>query len=132
MNDQIVSYPGTEAPACGEKLREWRQRRPESALVDIRKAYLNVRIRQICSGFQVVAFEGRLYVMERMGFGLSIAPKMMDLIVKWALRDCPDTDNYIDDIITPDDQAEAVAATLNGYGLPTKPASALPGSHGLV
>ena len=76
-----------------------------------------------------VAFEGRLYVMERMGFGLSIAPKMMDLIVKWALRDCPDTDNYIDDIITPDDQAEAVAATLNGYGLPTKPASALPGSH---
>ena len=129
LNDQIVSYPGTEAPACGEKLREWRQRRPESALVDIRKAYLNVRIRPDLQRFQVVAFEGRLYVMERMGFGLSIAPKMMDLIVKWALRDCPDTDNYIDDIITPDDQAEAVAATLNGYGLPTKPASALPGSH---
>ena len=49
---------------------------------------------------------------------------MMDLIVKWAMRDLPDVDNYIDDIITPDDQAEAVASTLNAHGLPTEPAVA--------
>ena len=91
LNEHIVSYPGAEAPACGEKLREWRQRCPEAALVDIRKAYLNVRIRPDLQRFQVVAFDGKLYVMERMGFGLAIAPKMMDLIVKYVRRDCPDT-----------------------------------------
>ena len=129
LNEQIVSHPGAEAPVCGEKLREWRQRCPEAALVDIRKAYLNVRIRPDLQRFQVVAFDGRLYVMERMGFGLAIAPKMMDLFVKYALRDCPDTDNYVDDIFTPDDQAEVVSSTLQSYGLRTKPASALPESQ---
>ena len=54
---------------------------------------------------------------------------MMDLIVKYTLRDCPHTDNCIDDIFTPDDQAEVVASTLQSYGLPTKPSSALPESQ---
>ena len=78
LNQQILSHPGTEALVCGEKLHEWRQRRQESALVNIRKAYLNVRIHPDLQRFQVVAFQGHLYVMERMGLGLSIAQKKND------------------------------------------------------
>ena len=33
----------------------------------------------------------------------------------------PETDNYVDDIVTPNDQAEAVATKLESCGLPTKP-----------
>ena len=56
-----------------------------------------------------------------MGFGLAVAPKLMDAIVKWVVHFFPETDNYVDDIVTPNDQAEAVAAKLESCGLPTKP-----------
>ena len=59
--------------------------------------------------------------MERMAFGLAVAPKLMDAIVKWIIHSTPDTDNYIDDIVTPEDQAEVVATQLHLHGLPTKP-----------
>ena len=122
LNVRIISSPGREAPACPEKLREWRQRKGASKIVDIRKAFLNVRIHPTQQRFQMVVWQGRQYVMERMGFGLAIAPKVLDTIVKWVTRDFTDTDNYIDDIITPTDQAEALADALTAHGLPTKPA----------
>ena len=59
--------------------------------------------------------------MERMAFGLAVAPKLMDAIVKWVIHSIPDTDNYIDDIVTPEDKAEVVATQLQVHGLPTKP-----------
>ena len=67
-------------------------------------------------------WQGQTYVMERIGFGLCVAPKLMDVIIKWATRKFPAADNYIDDVATPRDEAEAVAHALNEYGLPTKPA----------
>ena len=70
-----------------------------------------------------------MYVMTRMGFGLSIAPKFMDMIVRWVTRKWPGVDNYVDDILAPAQIREAVAAELLRYGLPTKPAESLPSAR---
>ena len=64
--------------------------------------------------------------MERMAFGLCIAPKFMDVIIKWVVRKFPDVENYVDDLLVPTHLVEEVAAELARYGLPTKPAEELP------
>ena len=125
LNDCIVSHPGVGAPVCGQKLREWRRRGVECAVVDVSKAYLQVHIDPSLMPYQTVKFDGVTYVMERMGFGLSVAPKVMDSIVKFALESVPDADNYVDDVVAPDDQLNAVKDALGRYGLPTKPAESL-------
>ena len=124
LNKRIVSQPGTDAPACNEKIRKWRQAGPadEYELLDVRKAYLQVHIAPELQQYQAVLWDGRVYKMERMGFGLSIAPKFMDIIIKWILRKFDGVDNYIDDILTPKVSSAEVAAELKRYGLDTKPA----------
>ena len=71
-----------------------------------------------------MVWTGQTYIMERMGFGLSIAPKVMDAIVKYAVRSFPDV-NYVDDLKVPEAKVEEVARMLERYGLPTKPAEPL-------
>ena len=95
LNSCIVSNPGKDAPVCGEKIRKWRRQHGQSKVIDIRKAYLNVRVHPELQRFQMVVWEGRQYVLERMGFGLAVAPKLMDAIVKWVVHSFPETDNYI-------------------------------------
>ncbi|XP_065196213.1 uncharacterized protein LOC135827687 [Sycon ciliatum] len=126
LNQLIVSNPGNDVPVCPEKIREWRQRPSESTVLDIRKAYLNIRVHPSLLPYQTVLWQGKTYVMERMGFGLSVAPKLMDAIVKYSLRDFGSADNFIDDIVVPCNQADAVADCLTSYGLPTKPAVPFP------
>ena len=67
-------------------------------------------------------WDGRVYKMERMGFGLSIALKFMDIIMKWILRKFNGVDNYINGILTPRVSSAEEAAELKKYGLDTKPA----------
>ena len=124
LNKCIVSHPGGEAPACDERLRAWRQAGPASnfQLLDISKAYLQVRVRPSLLKHQTVLWNGQVYVMERMGFGLSVAPKILDAIVKWVVRNFEGVDNYVDDLRVPDELLEPVARELAKYGLDTKPA----------
>ena len=57
-----------------------------------------------------------------MGFGLSVAPKAMDMIVKWVTRHHAGVDNYVDDLYVPKPLVGKVEQELKAYGLPTKPA----------
>eukprot|EP00117_Sycon_ciliatum_P011312 scpid18689/ scgid1770/ Gag-Pol polyprotein; Matrix protein p10; p20; Capsid protein p25; Nucleocapsid protein p14; Protease p15; Reverse transcriptase/ribonuclease H p90; Integrase p46 len=122
LNRQLVSHPGNDSPVCAESLRSWRSREDEHELLDIRKAYLQVHVRDDLLRYQVVVWQDKTYVMTRMGFGLSVAPKVMDIIVKYVTRDMPEVDNYVDDVIVPKPLSSAVSARLAAYGLPTKPA----------
>ena len=124
LNQKLTSHPGTDAPACGETLRRWRQAGVPQAyqLLDISKAYLQVRIHPDLWRYQCVVWRGEVYVLERMGFGLSVAPKAMDLIVKWATRDLAGVDNYVDDLYVPEQLVDRTKSRLLEYGLPTKPA----------
>ena len=124
LNDRLKCQPGREAPACGETLRKWRLDGDPDSLhrLDIRKAYLQVRIAPELLRFQVVVWKGRSYVMTRMGFGLNVAPKLMTIVVQWATREFSGVDSYIDDVKAPSACVQAVADRLQEYGLPTKPA----------
>ncbi|XP_065176529.1 uncharacterized protein LOC135806289 [Sycon ciliatum] len=124
LNKLIVSHPGLDVPVCQEKLRQWRSigNADSHVLLDISKAYLNIRIAPALAKFQTVVWKGQLFAMERMGFGLSIAPKFMDIIVKWVLRAYADVDNCVDDLYVPKPRLRAVTDQLSQYGLPTKPA----------
>ena len=123
LNSLIISQPA-EAPVCGETLRRWRQLGDASGyfLLDISKAYLRVHIAPHLQRYQTVVWNGKPYVMERMGFGLSVAPKAMDMIVKWVTRHHAGVDNYVDDLYVPKPLVGKVEQELKAYGLPTKPA----------
>ena len=125
LNKSIASNPGPDMPSYDQKLREWRVRGPSCTMMDIRKAYLQVRIHPSLLAYQAVSWQGKVYVMERMGFGLSIAPKVMDVIVKFVTSSYPGVYNYVDDLLVPTDVAEEVKEELTSYGLPTKPAEPL-------
>ncbi|XP_065177095.1 uncharacterized protein LOC135806835 [Sycon ciliatum] len=130
LNERLISSPGLDAPACAETLRSWRVKGPDGyVLVDLKKAYLQVRVHPDLLRYQVVVWRGRSYVMTRMGFGLNIAPKFMDIIVRWVTREFDDVDNYIDDVRVPVALTETVTARLASYGLETKPAEPMPTSR---
>ena len=122
LNSRIQSFPGGDAPACDDKLRKWRRDGcPENFdLLDIRKAYLQVHVAEHLQPYQLVLWKSEVYKMTRMCYGLAVAPKFMDLIVKWILRQHPEFDNYVDDICVPKCITAKVAEKLDQYGMPTK------------
>ena len=60
LNDRIVSNPGKDTPVCGETIRKWRQRQTRSKVIDIRKAYLNVRVHTELQRFQALDWYGKV------------------------------------------------------------------------
>ena len=83
LNKCLVSNPCFGSPVCGDTLRAWRQADTDSVLLDVKKAYLQVRVDPSLARYQVVVVNGVKYVMTRMGFCLSIASKVMDAIIKY-------------------------------------------------
>ena len=74
-----------DADVCASKLREWRQLGSNVSLLDLRKAYLQVRVSETMWPFQTVVFAGRRYCLTRLGFGLTVAPQVMKTIVNAVL-----------------------------------------------
>ena len=124
INALLRSKPGAKASVYDETLRDWRQQGQENSVLDIRKAYPQVLVHPTLLHYRAVIWKGKAFVMERMGFGLSIAPKVMDSIVKWVTRDYPSVGNYVDDLFVPCEHVSDVEL-LSRYGWPTKPAEAL-------
>ena len=44
LNTAIESHPGGAVPICADRLREWRQIGPECAVIDLKRAYLQVGV----------------------------------------------------------------------------------------
>ena len=124
LNKHLISTPGRDAVVCEETLRKWRKDGDPSelALLDIKKAYLQVHVAPELLRFQTVVRKGQLFVMTRMGFGLSIAQKFKNMIVRWITRWMPAVDNYVDDLKAPSRDCPDVASKLAEHGLPTEPA----------
>ena len=134
LNDYVSSHTGTSV-VCGEKIREWRKLGRNIKLLDLKKAYLQVRVDPSLWRYQVVSFEGTKYCLTRLGFGLNVAPKIMTAIVNKVLSMEADvragTDSYIDDIIVNENvvQADRVEALLRQFGLETKPSTSVANSR---
>ena len=123
-----VNVHTAEADICAEKLREWRQRGYKVALIDLRKAYLQIHVHPSLWSCQTVVFRGQRYCLTRLGFGLNIAPfvlkKVLGTVLSWDERIERATSPYLDDILVDESIASAteVETHLRAHGLICKPA----------
>ncbi|KAK4294952.1 hypothetical protein Pmani_032459 [Petrolisthes manimaculis] len=116
-----------EADVCSEKIREWRQRGQQVALIDLRKAYLQIHVHSSLWKYQTVVFHGRRYCLTRLGFGLNIAPLVLKKVLSRVLS-CDEkvnsaTSPYLDDILVDESKVTAaeVESHLRRFGLLCKP-----------
>jgi len=86
LNAFVESHTGDEENAvCAEKVRAWRQLPGELKVVDLKDAYLQIRVSKELWQYQVVKFRGVTYALTRLGFGLTCAPRIMSMILKKVL-----------------------------------------------
>ena len=111
------------ADICTERLREWQRIVSNVSVLDLRKAYLQVRVHQSLWSYQLVLFKGRGYCLTRMGFGLNVEPSIMQTIVDAILtkdkRIQLATSAYIDDVYVDESivPAARVKEHLCSFGL---------------
>ena len=125
--NQYIEAHTREADVCAEKTREWRRRGKRVAMVDLKKAYLQLRVKRELWPYQTVKFEGQQYCLTRLGFGLNVAPLVMKAVLNKVL-DQDDviragTSAYVDDVYVDEGKvsAEKVMEHLAAYGLESKP-----------
>ena len=138
LNKYVESHTGDDVTdICSEKIREWRQTEGDNVLVDLKTAYLQIKVVEKLWKYQLVEFKGKTYCLTRLGFGLSSAPRIMSKILKTVLASSSDiegaTSSYIDDILvnTSKVSAEHLVKHLSKYGLKTKPPEKLAGGSAL-
>ena len=87
---------------CAAKLRERRQKRSNVALLDLKRAYLQIRVYESLWPFQMVMIKRKRYCLTCLGFGLNVAPLIMTAIIKTVLMHDESTvkatSAYVDDI----------------------------------
>lgn len=130
LNDRVACLTG-DLPTCDERLRQWRVKGKDGWVVDLRRAYLQVRVAKHLWVHQAVRWKGRTYLLTRLGFGLNIAPKVMTAIVNKVLSVDEEigrvASSYIDDVYVTGDRvmAESVRQHFRRFGLITKEAEKL-------
>merc|ERR1712055_271038 len=136
LNAFVESHTGDNNTAvCAEKVRAWRQLQGDLKIVDLKDAYLQIRVSQDLWQYQIVKFRGKMYALTRLGFGLTCAPRVMSVILKHVLAQDETvrraTDHYIDDIMVQEAivSAEKVREHLLAYGLVSKPPEGLDGGR---
>jgi len=83
LNKSIQSHPGGSVPICAERLRKWRQVGINTAVLDLKKAYLQIYVDKSQWVYQAVKWNSKTYLLTRLGFGLCSAPKAMTKIVEF-------------------------------------------------
>ena len=80
LNDHVDPFTA-DVDICTKKLREWRQAGSNISVLDLCKAYLQVCVHQSLWSYQTILFKERRYCLTPMGFGLNVAPFIMQTIV---------------------------------------------------
>ena len=86
INKTIESHPGGATPLCADRLRQWRQVGSKCAILDLKKAYLQIHMEKPFWVHQAVQWNKKVYLLTRLGFGLASAPKIMTKIVETVLE----------------------------------------------
>lgn len=126
LNSHVDAYTA-EADVCADQLRRWRRHGSDVAVVDLRKAYLQVHVAEELWCYQTVVVNGTRYCLTRLGFGLNIAPQVMKSVVKAILDQDSDVESavlpYCDDLLVDESKvsAERVVEHFAAYGLQCKP-----------
>ena len=69
--NEFVECSGADADVCDEKLRTWRQKSVNCALLDLRGAYMQIFVDDEFCKYQMVKFKDQFYTLRRLGFGLN-------------------------------------------------------------
>ena len=138
LNEYVKCHTGDEViDICDDKMREWRRVQGEPELVDLKSAYLQIRVSEEQWKHQLVQVDGKTYCLTRLGFGLNVAPKIMAKILKHVLAKDPvvnkGTSSYVDDIYVNKDivSGARVVAHLRDNGLAAKEPVAADGGAAL-
>ena len=138
LNEFVQSHTGgDEMNVCSNKLREWRRTNGELEIVDLQAAYLQIRVAEHLWKHQLVKFNGKVYALTRLGFGLNVAPRVMTVILKKVLGQNKaveeGTNPYVDDILVNVScvSTKVVVEHLRQYGLRSKPPEKLDGGAAL-
>ena len=95
------------ADVCAAKLCEWREKGPNVSLLDLKRAYLQVRVQMTLWPFQTVKIGRQRYCLTRLWFGLNVAPLIMKVLVSavlsWVEAVGHTASAYIDDIYVNED-----------------------------
>ena len=68
LNKCVLSLAGQNMATCDESLREWRMKGEGCAVVDLKRAYLQVHVSPELWVYQAVLWEGKVYLLTRLGF----------------------------------------------------------------
>ena len=130
LNTHVDTFTAN-ADVCADKLREWRRQGTNVTVIDLRRAYLQVRVHESLWPFQTVIFQGQRYCLTRLGFGLNVAPSIMKAVLAKVLSQDDTirqaTSPYLDDVFVNENVASAqqVEHHLCQFGLTYKPAERL-------
>ena len=136
-NKMVESHPGGATPICAERLRTWRQVGEAGGVLDLKKAYLQIRIVPELWVHQAIRWKDEVFLLTRLGFGLSSAPKIMTAIVERVLSQSASISgavtSYIDDLFVATEaiSCEDVRAHLRKWGLEAKEPQLLGRSEGV-
>ena len=104
LNQYVSCHTGDDnTDICSEKLREWRKIEGNAEIVDLKCAYMQIRVSPELWKYQLVKYKGTVYCLTRLGFGLNSAPRIMSKILKTVLSYSKEvyggTSSYIDDVM---------------------------------
>uniref|UniRef100_A0A5S6QMM8 Reverse transcriptase domain-containing protein n=1 Tax=Trichuris muris TaxID=70415 RepID=A0A5S6QMM8_TRIMR len=125
MNTHIDTFT-VNSDVCASKIREWRRRGTSLSILDLKKAYLQIRVGESLWPYQTVIFHGRRYCLTRLGFGLNVTPTimkaLMDRVLSLSANIRKATSAYLDDILVGETvvSAETVSKYLAQHGLHCK------------
>ena len=127
LNSHVDAFTAN-ADVCPDKIREWRRLGTNVAIVDLRRAYLQIRVHESLWSYHTVIFRGQRYCLTRLGFGLNVAPSVMKSVLPAVLTQDETVDratsSYLDDICVNEDvvSVQCVENHLLRYGHECKPA----------
>ena len=92
LNEHVHAFTA-DVNVCTAKLKEWHHQGVNVALLDLRRAYLQVWLHKSLWAYQTVLVKGERYCLTRLGFGLYVAP----VIIKYSvcIRGTDDEGNVI-------------------------------------
>ena len=125
LNQHLTPHTA-DADVCVEELRRWRRHGRRVAVLDLKKAFLQLRVDPALWPYQTVIVQGRRFCLTRVGFGLSVAPLIMKSVVREVLAQSPRLAEavlpYADDLLVDEAavSAEEVAQHFARFGLACK------------
>lgn len=137
LNNFVQCHSGDEVAVCDESLRRWRRLGTKVKIVDLKSAYLQLRVARDLWSYQQVEFQGKRYWLTRLGFGLNCAPRIMTRVLREVLEQNAvinaATEPYIDDILVDENlvAAEVLVNHLKAFGLTAKAPEGLDGGRAL-